>query len=145
TVATYLKLMDTARKYVPHIALAGDFIVGFCGETEEDFCQSVELVQRVEYKSIFVFKYSPRPGTKADRHLVDDVPADVKQRRNNELLAVQAEIARRQKERFVGEAVEVLVEGRSKLGRRGTAIQESEQDRGSEVVKAQAGEADDAS
>jgi tRNA-2-methylthio-N6-dimethylallyladenosine synthase len=111
TATEYLRLMDTARKYVPDIALAGDFIVGFCGETEEDFRATVELVRRVEYKSIFVFKYSPRPGTAADRGQADDVPAEVKAWRNNELLAVQSEISLRQKQAFVGRTVEVLVEG----------------------------------
>ncbi|MCK4342619.1 MAG: tRNA (N6-isopentenyl adenosine(37)-C2)-methylthiotransferase MiaB [Phycisphaerae bacterium] len=118
TVAEYLKLMDTARKYVPEIALAGDFIVGFCGETEEDFQASVELVRRVEYKSIFVFKYSPRPGTTADRGRQDDVPYDVKARRNNELLAVQSEISLQQKQALVGHSVAVLVEGHSKAARK---------------------------
>jgi tRNA-2-methylthio-N6-dimethylallyladenosine synthase len=140
TAKSYLELMDTARKYVPDIALAGDFIVGFCGETEEDFQQTVEMVRRVEYKQIFVFKYSPRPGTAADRRKLDDIPDEVKIRRNNELLAVQMEIMARQKARLVGQTVEVLVEGYSKLARRAQAalqeqatLQESEQDRGSEV------------
>lgn len=127
TADSYRKLMDTARKYVPDIALAGDFIVGFCGETEEDFQQTVTLVRAVEYKSIFVFKYSPRPGTAADRVKPDDVPAEVKARRNNELLAVQYEISHRQKQHLIGATVEVLVEGYSKAARR---AQESETDRG---------------
>lgn len=118
TIAEYLKLMDTARKYVPDIALASDFIVGFCGETEDDFQASVDLVRRVEFKSIFVFKYSPRPGTSADRAQEDDVPAEVKVRRNNELLAVQSEISLGRKQALVGQTVEVLVEGRSKADRK---------------------------
>ncbi|MFQ5805704.1 MAG: tRNA (N6-isopentenyl adenosine(37)-C2)-methylthiotransferase MiaB [Phycisphaerae bacterium] len=118
TADSYLKLLDTARKYVPHIALAGDFIVGFCGETEEDFRQSVDLVRRVQYESLFIFKYSPRPGTKADRNLADDVPHAVKVRRNNELLAVQDEISLRHKQALIGQTVEVLVEGFSKAARK---------------------------
>ena len=156
TSADYLKLMDTARKYVPDIALAGDMIVGFCGESEDDFRRTVELTERVGYSGLFVFKYSPRPGTKADRNFGDDVPNDVKCRRNNELLAVQREIALRQKEALVGETVEVLVEGLSKMARKALGetkgrlrtrgknglgisyappVQESEQDRGSEVSR----------
>ncbi len=144
TVDEYLRLMDTARRYLPHISLAGDFIVGFCGETDGDFRASLELIRRVEYKSLFVFKYSPRPGTKADRNLPDDVPGEVKAARNQEMLAVQAEIGLRHREAFVGRSVEVLVEGYSKLGRpgavraggaEGPAVQESEQDRGSEVLR----------
>lgn len=118
TVAEYLKLMDTARQYVPDIALAGDFIVGFSGESDADFQATVDLVRRVEYKSLFVFKYSPRPGTAADRNLPDDVPADVKAARNRELLAVQSAIGLRQKQALVGRTVTVLVEGYSKTARK---------------------------
>ncbi len=118
TVAEYLRIVDTARRYVPDIALAGDFIVGFPGETEEDFQATVELVRRVEYKSIFVFKYSPRPGTSAERAREDDVPAEDKSRRNNELLAVQSEISLRKRQALIGRTVEVLVEGYSKAARR---------------------------
>ena len=118
TAGEYLDLMDMARRYVPDIALAGDFIVGFCGETEEDHRATIELVRRVEYKSIFVFKYSPRPGTSAERGKDDDVPAEVKARRNNELLKVQEEIGLRQKRALIGQTVEVLVEGYSKTARR---------------------------
>jgi tRNA-2-methylthio-N6-dimethylallyladenosine synthase len=121
TVAEYLGLMDLARKYVPDLALAGDFIVGFCGETEEDFRATVDLVQRVEYKSLFIFKYSPRPGTAAQRACDDDVPSAVKVRRNNELLAVQSEISLRHKHALVGKTVQVLVEGYSKTARRAQA------------------------
>ncbi len=150
TVAEYLNLMDAARRYVPEIGLAGDFIVGFCGETEDEFRASVELVRRVQYQNIFVFKYSPRPGTAADRRKGDDVPPEVKARRNNELLAVQAEIGLAQKRALVGHAFEVLVEGFSKVARRAEAtaavrvggvsaesaagtVQESEHDRGCEI------------
>jgi tRNA-2-methylthio-N6-dimethylallyladenosine synthase len=118
TVAEYLRLMDTARQHVPHIGLAGDFIVGFCGETEEDFQASVDLVRRVRYQNIFVFKYSPRPGTVADRRRSDDVPPEVKNRRNNELLAVQSGISLAYKQGLVGQAFEVLVEGFSKVARK---------------------------
>ena len=118
TAGEYLKLMDAARKYVPDISLAGYFVVGFCGETEADFAATVDMVRRVEYKSLFVFKYSPRPGTVADRNNRDDVPNAVKARRNNELLAIQSEISRKQKQALVGRTVEVLVEGYSKAARK---------------------------
>ena len=127
TVAEYLRLMDAARQYVPGIGLAGDFIVGFCGETAEDFRATVALVQRVEYQNIFVFKYSPRPGTSAERVKDDDVPLDVKAARNNELLAVQSEIAHRHKRTLVGGTCEVLVEGYSKVAQRAQRAAEAEQ------------------
>lgn len=150
TANEYLNLMDTARKYVPQIALAGDFIVGFCGETEAEFAASIDLIRRVEYKSLFVFKYSPRPGTAADRSQTDDVPEALKQARHQQILAVQSEISQRHKQAFVGREVQVLVEGVSKFGRSRASseravsterenapelIQESEQDRGGEVLR----------
>lgn len=118
TVAQYLRLMDTARKYLPAIAIAGDFIVGFCGETDADFQASIDLVRRVEYAGLFVFKYSPRPGTAADRGLDDDIPDEVKAARNNELLAVQREYSAKRRAACVGQTVEVLIEGFSKLARK---------------------------
>ena len=118
TVAGYLRLMDAARRFVPDIALAGDFIVGFCGETQADFERSVELVRRVEYSSLYVFKYSPRPGTKADRNRSDDIPDQEKSRRCNELLSVQREIGQRLRRARVGETVPVLIEGYSRIARR---------------------------
>lgn len=142
TVSEYLALMDTARRYLPHVSLAGDFIVGFCGETDDEFQQTVALVRQVEYKNIFVFKYSPRPGTAADRNLEDDVSWEVKGERNRELLAVQSEISLRQKSEMIGQYVDVLVEGFSKVARRqmaretdSGAWQPSEQDRGHNVVR----------
>lgn len=142
TVSEYLSLMDMARRYLPHVSLAGDFIVGFCGETDEEFRETIALVERVEYKNIFVFKYSPRPGTAADRNLADDASWTVKGERNRELLAVQSEISLRQKSAMIGQSVEVLVEGFSKVARRRMAReadasewQPSEQDRGHEVQR----------
>jgi tRNA-2-methylthio-N6-dimethylallyladenosine synthase len=114
TAAEYIELMDKARAIVPDIALAGDFIVGFPGETDDDFQQTVELVRRVRYKNAFVFKYSPRPGTHADTKLADDVAAEVKQQRNVKLLEVISEIAEEDNQRFLGQTLEVLVEGPSK-------------------------------
>lgn len=118
TADSYRKLMDTARKYIPDIALAGDFIVGFCTETEAEFQQSIDLVRDVDYASLFVFKYSPRPGTKADRNMPDDIAEDEKNRRCNELLAVQKKISARHRADRVGQTVEVLVEGYSKIARK---------------------------
>ena len=114
TAEEYLDLVAKAKELVPGIAVAGDFIVGFPGETEEDFAATVELVKKAQYKNCFVFKYSPRPGTKSDKKLIDDVSIEVKKRRNIELLAVQEEISKRHNESFVGQTVRVLVEGPSK-------------------------------
>jgi tRNA-2-methylthio-N6-dimethylallyladenosine synthase len=114
TAGKYLELIDKAREIVPGIAISGDFMVGFPGETEEDFEKTVSLVQSVRYKNCFVFKYSPRPGTAADKRLQDTVPEEVKKRRNIKLLAVQEEISDELSKEFIGKEVKVLVEGLSK-------------------------------
>ena len=74
----------------------------------------MRLVERARFKNSFIFKYSPRQGTKADTLFIDDVPEEVKKRRNNDLLAVQTAISLEDNRRFVGRTVEVLVEGPSK-------------------------------
>ncbi len=114
TVALYDDMMQRIRETIPGVAVSSDFIVGFCGETEASFRKTVELVERSRFKNSFIFKYSPRTGTKADALYPDDVPEEVKRRRNNELLAVQTAISREDNEPFVGQRVEVLVEGPSK-------------------------------
>jgi tRNA-2-methylthio-N6-dimethylallyladenosine synthase len=112
--AEYLELLDIARQIVPDIAVAGDFIVGFPGETDDDFAQTVDLVKKADYKNSFIFKYSPRPGTIADKRLEDNVPQEIKEKRNHELLKVQEEISRALASEFIGQTVKVLVEGPSK-------------------------------
>ncbi|MCC7290976.1 MAG: tRNA (N6-isopentenyl adenosine(37)-C2)-methylthiotransferase MiaB [Phycisphaerales bacterium] len=130
SVRQYVELVDRARDKVPGIALASDFIVGFCGETDEEFEESVALVQRCRFKNIFVFKYSPRPDTVAEKRLADDVPEAVKRERNLRLLKVQERISFEETQKLIGQTVEVLVEGYSKAA---IKAQESEQDRGCEV------------
>src|SRR5262249_51495683 len=88
--------------------------VGFCGESEESFEKSCDLVCDAAFKNSFIFKYSSRPGTKADELYPDDVPEEVKKRRNNDLLAAQNAESLKDHRRLVGRTVEVLVEGPSK-------------------------------
>jgi tRNA-2-methylthio-N6-dimethylallyladenosine synthase len=114
TSAEYLEIIDMARKIVPDIAVAGDFIVGFPGETDDDFSKTVDLLKKANYKNSFIFKYSPRPGTIADKRLEDNVPQEVKNQRNNELLKVQEQISAKLANDFSGKTVKVLVEGTSK-------------------------------
>jgi len=114
SAARYLELLDRARAIVPDIAIAGDFIVGFPGETEEDFQATVDLVKKARYKNAFIFKYSPRPGTTADKRQEDTVPAEVKQKRIMQLLAVQEQISKELSRAFLGKEVTVLIEGLSK-------------------------------
>ena len=105
-----------AASSVPGVAVSSDFIVGFCGETEESFERTCDLVREAGFKNSFIFKYSPRPGTKADELFADDVPEEVKKRRNNDLLAIQNAVSLADHRGRVGETVEVLVEGPSKNG-----------------------------
>ncbi len=114
TAEQYLEMLDRAREVVPNLAIAGDFIVGFPNETEEDFQATVSLVKKARYRNCFVFKYSARPGTKAEEKLQDTVAQEVKKRRNHELLAVQEEISGELAGEFLGREVKVLVEGLSK-------------------------------
>src|SRR5205823_12105322 len=93
TVALYDEMLARIGATVPGVAVSSDFIVGFCGETEASFERSVRLVERARFKNSFIFKYSPRPGTKAAALFADDVSEDVKRRRNNDLLAVQTAIS----------------------------------------------------
>ncbi len=114
TQQAYLDLLDQARVRVPDISIAGDFIVGFPGETEQDFEDTITLVKKARYKNCFVFKYSPRPGTTSETRLEDTVPAELKQQRNQTLLAVQESVSRELCQSYLGQQVTVLVEGLSK-------------------------------
>jgi tRNA-2-methylthio-N6-dimethylallyladenosine synthase len=121
TVAEYLEMLDRIRATIPAASVSSDFIVGHPGETEAEFAKSVDLVQRCRFKNSFVFKYSPRPGTKAFDLYADDVPEEEKRRRNNLLLDVQDEISEEDHAEFIGREVEILVEGPSKTARKRAA------------------------
>ncbi|MCK5225428.1 MAG: tRNA (N6-isopentenyl adenosine(37)-C2)-methylthiotransferase MiaB [Planctomycetes bacterium] len=114
TSAEYLDLLVKAREIVPDIAIAGDFIVGFPGETEDDFQCSISLLKKAEYKNSFIFKYSPRPDTAAEKRLADDVLPEVKKKRNIGLLAEQEKNSDKFSQKFFGKEVRVLVDGPSK-------------------------------
>ena len=114
TVAEYVELVDRIYATIPGAAVTSDFIVGFCGETEEEFQQMAELFRRCRFKNSFIFKYSPRAGTRSAELFDDDISDAVKRGRNNELLALQTEISTELNAGFVGRTVEVLVEGASK-------------------------------
>ena len=118
TVEDYREMMHRIRTTVADSAVSSDFIVGFCGETEDEFQQTVRLVEECRFKNSFIFKYSERPGTKGAQRMVDDVDYRVKQRRNNELLAVQNAISEEDNTAFIGRTVEVLVEGPSKRSKK---------------------------
>ncbi len=112
TIDDYLALVDYMREKMPDIAISTDIIVGFPRETEEDFCQTLELMKRVKYDMIFSFIYSPRTGTPAAN--MEQLPQEVKSERMNRLLALQNELLAEKNESYVGKTLRVLVEGRSK-------------------------------
>jgi len=110
----YLDIVAEFRRRFPEGELAADFIVGFPGETEEDFEASLSLLREVKFQQSFVFRYSPRPATPAARHFTDDVPQPVKAARNLRLLKAQEAVAQAKHAAMVGRTFEVLVEGLSK-------------------------------
>jgi tRNA-2-methylthio-N6-dimethylallyladenosine synthase len=114
TVEYYREMLARCRERVPGVAMSSDFIVGFCGETEQSFQRTCDLVREAGFKNSFIFKYSPRPGTKGHELYADDVPEEVKKRRNNDLLAIQNQVSLADHLRYVGQTVAVLVEGPSK-------------------------------
>ena len=94
TVAQYMEMTDRIYSTIFGATMTSDFIVGFCGETDEDFERTVDLVKYCRFRNSFIFKYSPRSGTKAAELYADDVPENVKKYRNARLLEVQIEISR---------------------------------------------------
>jgi len=109
----YFPIIDKLREHCPDIALSSDFIVGFPGETDEDFEQTLDLVRRVHYDFAYCFKYSPRPGTPASKS-EDSVPENIKDERLQRLLELTREQARIKMEQQVGKTVQVLVEKASR-------------------------------
>jgi tRNA-2-methylthio-N6-dimethylallyladenosine synthase len=114
TVEYYREMLARCRERVPSVAISSDFIVGFCGESGASFERTCDLVRTAGFKNSFIFKYSPRPGTKGHELFADDVPEEVKKRRNNDLLAIQNQVSLADHLARVGDTVEVLVEGPSK-------------------------------
>jgi tRNA-2-methylthio-N6-dimethylallyladenosine synthase len=110
----YVDLVERVRSAVPGIQLSTDMIVGFPGETEREFEDTLSLVERVRFHSIFSFKYSERPNTLASKRLPDDVPEEAKTRRIRGLQVLQRRIQLELHEEAVGRRVEVLVDARSR-------------------------------
>lgn len=113
----YLGLVDRMRTAIPHLALTTDIIVGFPGETEEDFLDTLSLVKEANFSSAFTFIYSPRPNTPA-ANMHDDTPHEVIQERFERLAALVADLAWQNNQTELGHDVEVLIEGVSKKDER---------------------------
>jgi tRNA-2-methylthio-N6-dimethylallyladenosine synthase len=113
TAARYLELIDELTETVPGIALSTDLIVGFPGETDDDFERTVDVVERVRYDNVFAFRYSRRPGTPAS-DMPDQVPDDVKARRNARILEVATRVGAERSLALEGQVMPVLVDGTSR-------------------------------
>lgn len=110
----YLDRVEAMRKIIPDVAIGTDIFSGFCGETEEDHLQSLDLMRQVKFDMAFMFKYSERPGTLAAKRMKDDVPEEVKVRRLNDIIELQNSIAHQSNLNDIGKVFEVMVEGFSK-------------------------------
>ncbi|MGA1862734.1 tRNA (N6-isopentenyl adenosine(37)-C2)-methylthiotransferase MiaB [Deferribacter thermophilus] len=113
TYEEYKEKVFKAKELIPSLALSSDFIVGFPGEEDDDFEQTLKAISEIKYESIFAFKYSPRPKTKASS-FDDNVSDEEKSRRLNELLNLQSKITEKINKSYVGKIQEVLIEGKSK-------------------------------
>ena len=110
----YLDRVKALRAICPDVAITSDMFTGFCGETEEDFLQTLSLMEEVGYDAAFMFRYSERPGTFAAKNLPDDVPEKDKIDRLNRMIQLQNRLSLESNRRDIGREFEVLVEGRSK-------------------------------
>lgn len=110
----YLDRISAINSILPGCAISTDIIAGFCGETEEEYRETLSLMRKVGFDFAYMFKYSERPGTGASRHMKDDVPEEVKTRRLNEIITLQNELSAVSKKADIGKTYEVLVEGTAK-------------------------------
>ena len=111
TVQKYLSIIDTIRSTIPSVSLSTDIIVGFPGETREDFEGTLDVLKKVGFDKVHTAAYSPRPGTIASRKLPDDVSKEEKQDRKHLLEDIQQTINSKINETYNGNQYEVLVEG----------------------------------
>ena len=110
----YLERIDAIRRIMPDCAISTDVITGFCGETEAEHQDTLSLMEYIRYEMAFMFKYSERPKTLAERKFEDDVPDEVKGRRLQEVIALQMQGAAERTKQHVGKVQRVLIEGTSK-------------------------------
>lgn len=114
TREAYMELIDKMRRIIPGVSLSTDIIAGFCGETEEQHRDTLDIIERVKYDLAYMFAYSERERTLAHRKFTDDVPEAVKKRRLSEIIALQQQVAADLNQREIGRRHIVLVESTSK-------------------------------
>lgn len=110
----YMERIDALRSKIPDVALSTDILTGFCGETDEQHRDTIDLMNRIKFDSAFMFKYSNRPGTMADKNLPDDISETVKTARLNEIIDLQNLHSKESNKADINKVFDVLVEGKSK-------------------------------
>jgi tRNA-2-methylthio-N6-dimethylallyladenosine synthase len=110
----YLKRIEAIREIIPGCGISTDVFCGFCTETEEDFQETLSLMEQIKFDSAFMFKYSERPGTYSAKHMNDDVPEEVKSERLSRIIELQNRVSLESNKHDIGKTFEVLVEGTSK-------------------------------
>jgi len=110
----YLSKVDRIRELIPDCGISTDIITGFCTETEEEHQETMSIMEYCQYDLAYMYYYSERPGTLAERRYEDDVPEDIKKRRLAEVVALHRQHALLSNEKTVGNTYQVLVEGPSK-------------------------------
>jgi tRNA-2-methylthio-N6-dimethylallyladenosine synthase len=110
----YLKRIDAIKRIIPDCAISTDIITGFCGETEEEHAETLSLMDSVQYDFAYMFKYSERPKTLAERRFADDVPENVKGKRLDQIIEKQLASSLASNKRQIGTVQKVLIEGKSK-------------------------------
>jgi tRNA-2-methylthio-N6-dimethylallyladenosine synthase len=110
----YLDRIASIHRLIPNCAISTDIITGFCGETDEEHAETISLMEQVQFDFAYMFKYSERPKTLAERRFADDVLEEVKAKRLNEIIELQLKHSRLSNDKQIGKTVKVLVEGTSK-------------------------------
>ncbi|HPQ08011.1 MAG TPA: tRNA (N6-isopentenyl adenosine(37)-C2)-methylthiotransferase MiaB [Bacteroidia bacterium] len=114
TAEWYLERIDAIRHYMPDCAISTDIIAGFCGETEKDHEQTLAIMEKVKFDFAYMFMYSERPKTLAERKYKDDVPEEIKKRRLNEIIELQQKHSAEKVKAQLNKIHEVLIEGESR-------------------------------
>ena len=112
TVEEYTSIVNELRAAVPDIALSSDIILGYPGETDSEFEDTLTLMEKTKFSSSYMFSYSPRPGTPA-QDFPDSVPQHIKSERLQKTIELQKRLTREQGKQFIGQEVDVLVESKS--------------------------------
>ena len=110
----YLERISAIKRYIPECAISTDVIIGFCGETDEHYADTVDLMKNVKFDFAYMFKYSERPKTLAERNFTDDVPEEIKASRLQSIIDMQLKHSHLSNKRMIGKTCKVLIEGISK-------------------------------